>query len=155
MGKSRKTASIAQILFDVNQKNVLSTCSAEVRQGWNSMISSILMAAEVYSGFGYLRGTDLPKGQEPGIAFCNAMGTPLTSDEYYERLTSDHGRRKRGEPTLYDGDAKGFPDESRRVYYVHHHITAEYNAIAEQHKREHGTIRLPLSAEQEGIDRAA
>jgi hypothetical protein len=155
MARKRKTFSVAQALFDINQKNQLSTCSAEVRQGWNSMIETILMAAEVYTGFGYLRSPDLPTGQKAGIRFTNAMGVELTAEEYYDRLTTDHANQKRGLPTRYTGDQKSYPDESRRTYYVHGHITAEYRAIAKKHEQEHGTIRLPLSAEQAGIDRAA
>lgn len=146
----RKTFSIAQMLYDVNQKNTLSTCSAEVRQGWNSLLSTILMGADVYCGYGYLGSKDVPQGQAAGIYFCNAMGVPLTSREYFDRLNEDH-RRKRGEPTRYDGDQKSYPDESRRVYYVDSHILLEYRAIADKGE----SVRLPLSAEQEGIDRAA
>lgn len=142
----RKTFSIAQMLYDVNQKNQLSTCSAEVRQGWNSIISTILMGADVYSGFGYLGKEDVPEGQCPGISFHNAMGVRLSAVEYYDRLTDDHEACK----TIYHGDQKTYPDESRRVFYVHHHITAEYRAI--EAKAE--SVRLPLSAEQKGIDRA-
>ena len=151
MAKPRKTASIAQILFDVNQKNLLSTCSAEVRQGWNSMVASILMAADLYTGFGYLGAENLPEGQAPGIRFYNAMGVELSAAEYYDRLTSDHAAQKRGLPTRYTGDQKEFPDESRRTFYVHGHIAAEYRAIADANE----SVRLPLSEQQKGIDRAA
>lgn len=142
----RKTLSIAKVLFDINRKNALSTVDAKVRQGWNSLIESILMAADVYSGFGYLETADLPQGHEPGIRFRTEHGTELRSRDYYDRLTSDHERRERGEPTLFDGDTKAFPDESRRVYYVHHAISAEYRRLELANP-------LPLSAQQKGIDR--
>jgi hypothetical protein len=130
----RKTVAIAQVLFDLNQKNSLSTCSPEVRQGANSMLEKILMGADLYSGFGYLRSADIPPGQEPGIRFTNAAGLELTREQYYARRDSDYARLTSDHelPTRFTGDLKHFPDESRRTYYVHWAISADYRRIEAQ-----------------------
>lgn len=135
MGKPRKTASIAQMLFDLNQRNIHSTCSAEVRQGWNSMLSSILMAADVYSGYGYIGTSDLPAGEKPGIKFQNDFGIELTAREYYDRLASDRRATEVGNTPQYPRDHKTFPDETRRTYHIHAHIITEYRFIAAKHEQ--------------------
>lgn len=120
----RKTFSIAKLLHTVNKRNAASTCSPEVRQGWNSILSQVLMDADVYSGYNYLGPDDIPVGQRPGIAFQDKHGNPLTPVEFYERLDAEHSQRllegKAFIPSVSprNGDERLYPDESRRFYYV-------------------------------------
>lgn len=88
----RKTAQINDLIDFVNERNRVSTCESSVRDGWNAMLERVLMDADVYAGFGYLRDTDTPEGQLPGIA----------------RDAS--------------GNADSFPDESRRFYHKHRYL---------------------------------
>jgi hypothetical protein len=103
MAKKRVTVNIAVILADVNRKNQLSTCSPEVRAGWNSLLESILFAANLYIGFGYLYAKDVPIGQKAGITSRAPDGADLGKNV--------------------------FPDESRRVYYVDAPIQAAYREL--------------------------
>lgn len=130
MPKGRKTFSIAGVLYEINQKNQSSTCDPQVRQGWNSMLESILMAADVYSGFGYLDFADVPQGQSPGIRFVSSHGNDLTPVEYYDRLASDHQRDRQAFHKVFDGDVKSYPDETRRLYYVHHVLSDPYRKLS-------------------------
>ncbi len=116
--RKRTTVNIAVILAEINKKNMLSTCAAEVRQGWNSLLESILMAANVYRGFGYLRASDVPKDAKPGIAFRSRTGRDLTARQFDIR---------RDDPEVTDETY--FPDESRRVYYIDHALTAAYRDV--------------------------
>ncbi len=127
----RKTVKIAHLVAEVNRKNQLSTCSAEVRQGWNSMLSTILMDADVYAGFNYLGTPDVPEGQLPGILFANAEGIELTPSEYFARLDKCSSERmlKGLEHAPANGDTKAFPDESRRVYFIHSAIMQDYHKV--------------------------
>ena len=67
MPRKRKTVTIEFIKDLVNRRNRQSTCTEEVRDGWNSVLSEILMAANVYNGFRYLGAKEVPPGQEPGM----------------------------------------------------------------------------------------
>ena len=129
---SRKTFSIAKLVHTVNKRNATSTCSPEVRQGWNSLLSDVLMEADVYAGYNYLGPADIPTGEKPGIAFQQADGTPLTPIEFFERLDAQQEAKfLRGEevsPTN-NGDNRVFPDESRRFYYVAQPLLAAYSKI--------------------------
>jgi hypothetical protein len=54
----------------VNERNRTSTCEPQVREGWNALLSSFLMDAEGYAGFGFLTAEELAgeaRGQPPGI----------------------------------------------------------------------------------------
>lgn len=62
----RKTVSIRSLVENVNARNLKSTCSPEARTAWNLLLEGILMDAQVYAGFGYIR-EGLPDGQEPGV----------------------------------------------------------------------------------------
>ena len=92
MGKPRKTIHLRELLEWVNQRNATSTCLPSVREGWNSLVNSMLMQADAYIGFQFLTAEDLAdnaKGLPPGIIW-NADGT----------------------------DRHTFPDETRIRYYV-------------------------------------
>lgn len=93
MGR-RKTIEIKTILDNVNRMNAESTVSPAMREGWSSLLESILMDANVYRGFGYLEAHHVPAGQLPGVI----------------RRTVEEG-------------GNVFPDESRRVYYTHPALT--------------------------------
>ena len=132
----RKTFSIAQLLHTVNKRNAASTCSPDVRQGWNSILSQVLMDADVYSGYNYLGPEDIPVGQRPGIAFQDKDGNSLTPTEFYERLDDLH-RQKLLEGAASDftpknGDERLYPDESRRFYYVDSVLSEAYSKLGEE-----------------------
>ena len=128
----RKTFSIAKLLHTVNKRNERSTCSAEVRQGWNSLLSDVLMEADVYAGYNYLGPEDIPVGARPGIAFQDKHGNSLTPIEFFERLDAQtEANFLKGEnvsPTN-NGDERVFPDESRRFYYVAQPLLEAYSKI--------------------------
>ena len=72
MPRPRKTVSLRDLVAWVNERNATSTCQPCVREGWNALLNSFLMAADAYAGFGYLRADELTgnaKGQPPGIVF--------------------------------------------------------------------------------------
>lgn len=125
----RKTFSIAKLLHSVNKKNAESTCSAEVRQGWNSLLSDILMQADVYAGYNYLGPEDLPEGELPGIAFETSDGSPLTANEFYERLDVAKSEFEVRFTYPKNGDKRVYPDETRRFYYVDASFCEEYGKL--------------------------
>ncbi len=72
MSRPRKTLHLRELVDWVNERNATSTCDAKVREGWNAVVNSFLMAAEGYGGFSYLSSDELTgnaKGQPPGIVF--------------------------------------------------------------------------------------
>ena len=84
----RKTVRITDMIDNVNRKNENSTCSSDVRRGWNGLLADVLHATGMYAGFGYLREGHVPEGHKPGIIFDSS---PEHKHEY--------------------------PDESRVFYY--------------------------------------
>lgn len=50
----RKTIKIRDLILEVNRRNRESTCSAEVRRGWNTLLADILCDNNVYAGYGYV-----------------------------------------------------------------------------------------------------
>lgn len=85
----RKTINVRDLINKVNNLNSETTCKPDVRQGWCSLLESVLMDCEVYAGFGYLTQDQVPEGHLPGVVA--------------DKVNGDHT----------------FPDESRRVYYIH------------------------------------
>ena len=63
----RKNVSIRSLIMQVNKMNAESTCSKEVRQGWNGLLEDIMMDAKVYAGYGHLRADQVPADCLPGI----------------------------------------------------------------------------------------
>ena len=76
----KKTFRLADLVDKVNERNRLSTCSPEVRKGWNSLCESLLLESDVYAGFNYLSEKDVPKGHEPGIR-TDEQGNKTFPDE--------------------------------------------------------------------------
>lgn len=66
--KRYKTISVDRIRQLVNDKNRLSTCPADVRKGWNDLLEIILGATNNYQGFGYLKASEVPADQLPGMS---------------------------------------------------------------------------------------
>lgn len=95
----RKTVDVRALVEKVNHMNQHSTCSAEHRAGWNSLLESVLYDSNVYAGFGYLDGKDVPLGHKPGIIW---------------------GRTKDG---AQDAMSNVYPDETRKRYYIHHSLS--------------------------------
>lgn len=85
----RKTVNVVEMIEWTNRRNRESTCSAEIRKGWNTALEEILHLTGNYAGFGYLTVDQVPPGQLPGVI---RGATP-------KEVT--------------------FPDESRVFYYTH------------------------------------
>ena len=147
MGRKRKTFDIVQLILTVNLRNAASTCSAEVRAGWNSLLESVLHAAGLYVGFNYLGSEHLTGSaefEEPGIRFVKVFGdspgpcdTVVSAGEFFDALAAENrGRGAGGLPSLHcpTGYARLFPDESRRTYHVHRTLHAEYQKLHEVDK---------------------
>lgn len=93
MPRARKTVSLREMVEWVNERNATSSCPPDVRQGWNSLVSTFLMEGDAYAGFGYLRADELEGdavGQLPGIV-----------------------------PSANGKGQHAFPDETRIRFYVH------------------------------------
>jgi hypothetical protein len=130
MSRIRKTASIASILKRTNHKLLHSTCSDEVRQGMHSLLSTILMDANLYVGFGYLTEKhlrDVGSSELPGVSYYDSRtGAEVDSSVYFDEVTE---RRERNLPVKGGRYVREFPDESRRFYYVHRAIFSDYDAL--------------------------
>ena len=134
------TVKLADLLHTVNERNELSTCSREMRQGWNSILEHFLMAAGCFIGFGYLMGWDVPEGILPGMEYVDPDGESLTQDEFLWEMSiaNSEGRK----PAC----GKTFPDDSRRTYYVARELQADYQAAEERASRP-GEIEAPETPE--------
>ena len=64
----RRTVKLAELVALVNQRNRISTCAPDVRNGWNSLLEEALHTADAYHGFGYLTANEVPAGHQPGMA---------------------------------------------------------------------------------------
>lgn len=95
MANKRSTMHIVDILETVNKRNRQSTCPRDMRIGWNALLEELLDATGMYAGFGYLSVAEVPVGQKPGI---------IRNVENPQENT--------------------FPDDSRRVYYMHRRLKA-------------------------------
>lgn len=131
MGRIRKTASIASILKRTNFKLAHSTCSADVRRGMADILGIILMDAGLYAGFGYQTEKDMrEKGMSselPGVSYSDSLtGAEVEPGWYFDELTA---RKARGITVKGGRYHQSFPDESRRFYYVHKAIHADYRKL--------------------------
>lgn len=152
MGRKRKTFDIAELLYTVNSRNTGSTCSADVRQGWNSLLETVLHSADLYNGYGYLEQGDL-KGSavnsRPGIEFVSIpewvedtrtpsdMDEVIEAREFFDALNAENARRSRnGETGVHSPPHmdRRFPDESRRVYYVPSILRDAYSKLEAEHR---------------------
>ncbi len=131
MARIRKTVNVASILKRINHKLAHSTCSADVRLGWADMLGVILMDAGLYAGYGYQSTADLrDRGMEselPGVSYTDGRtGAEVDPYLYWEELAD---RKARGLSMKGGRYAQSFPDESRRFYYVHRAIHADYRKL--------------------------
>lgn len=65
--KKKKTVNIKWLVEEINRKNRESTCPRDVRNGWNSLLETIMMQANVYNGHSFLKADEVPAGHLPGI----------------------------------------------------------------------------------------
>ncbi len=153
MGRKRKTFDIAELLYTVNSRNAGSTCDPAVRQGWNSLLESVLHGADLYNGYGYLEQGDL-KGSavnsRPGSDFVSlpesvedtstpapAVATGSEAREVFDTLNAENARLHREGYTGVHSPphmSRRFPDESRRVYYVPASLRDAYSKLEAQHR---------------------
>ena len=63
----RKTIRIKELIAAVNHRNRSSTCSPEIRQGWNDLLTTVLLTNDAYAGFGYLGQNEVPPNHKPGF----------------------------------------------------------------------------------------
>ena len=63
-----KTIKVVDLIEKVNRKNRVSTCSPDVRAGWNDLLATVLMDTNNYAGFRWLTASEIPVGEKPGIA---------------------------------------------------------------------------------------
>ncbi len=115
--RTRKTANVAEVLRSVNMKLARTTCPPHVRLGMIAVLETVLHDAGLYAGFGYLSDADMERNglwaEKPGIRYEFVDGTPATAEEWATALYRDKV-------------TQSFPDDSRRYYYVHRAITADY-----------------------------
>ena len=83
---ARKTFDVEALKTEVNRRNQESTCNADKRAGWNSMLEEVLHSTGNYKGFGFLTPDKVPEGKAPGIrenrgAFPLAIGN-LNEDAF-------------------------------------------------------------------------
>ena len=93
---AKKTISIEALKNKVNEKNKVSTCSPDVRNGWNDLLESTLHGTESYKGFRYLTSKEVPDDALPGINVNLGL--------MHEMNTGDSGVFKN-------------TDDSRKFYY--------------------------------------
>jgi hypothetical protein len=87
MARQTKRIAILNMIENVNRKNRESTCSADVRQGWNALLEDMLHATGNYSGFGYYSNDELPASMAPGVRYeTNDDGVRLPAADMNERF---------------------------------------------------------------------
>lgn len=94
-----KTIKVETIIDEVNYRNSHSSCSKEVREGWNGLLEYFLHSNGVYNGFQYLTADKMrgdAAGREPGILVGPGVGA---------------------------GGAPSIQDETRRHYFSHSKLT--------------------------------
>ena len=65
--RKRKTISVQDLKDSINNRNRKSTCAADVRHGWNAIISEALMETKNYRGYRFLTANEVPDGHKPGV----------------------------------------------------------------------------------------
>jgi hypothetical protein len=82
-----------------------------------SVLETVLHDSGLYAGFGYLSAADMERNglwaEKPGIRYETKDGERATAEEWVNSHLT-------GEVT------QSFPDDSRRYYYIHRAITADY-----------------------------
>ena len=64
MARKKKTFKITELINMVNRMNEESTCSPEVRTGWNCFVEGILMETNTYEGYNFARNAFDPQTGE-------------------------------------------------------------------------------------------
>jgi len=131
MSRIRKTTNIASLLKSVNHKLLHSTTTPDTRHGMICVLQQVLMDAGLYAGYGYITKSELESiglhNELPGITHYDGItGAEVDSDTYYNELTA---RREAGKPVFGARHVQEFPDESRRFYYVHTAVHADYKKL--------------------------
>ena len=67
MMRTRATIRVSDIAALVNFRNRRSTCPPELRKGWNSLVSDLLLKTGNYHGFRFLLQDEVPNGESCGI----------------------------------------------------------------------------------------
>jgi hypothetical protein len=67
MARPRKTIAIAELVAIVNRRNQHSTCTPDIRKGWNSLLEEVLAMTDNGDGFSYLKEGEVPFEKDPGI----------------------------------------------------------------------------------------
>lgn len=96
MPSKRKTVKVEDLVKLVNARNKKSTCSPDIRQGWNSMLEDVLHSTGNYQGYGYYTVEDLPEGQAPGVRYdYDENGHPIQPcKDYAERFRNCDASRR-------------------------------------------------------------
>ena len=68
MMKQKKTFAVDSLREIVNGRNRFSTCSPEIRRGWNAILIDILYQSGNYKGFCYLKSEEIVGEASPGIS---------------------------------------------------------------------------------------
>jgi hypothetical protein len=133
------TLKLADLLHAVNERNELSSCAPEIRQGWNSILESFLMAAGCYIGFGYLLDGEVPKGDLPGMTYVDGEFLPITEKQFHDEMSLANAEGRK--PAC----GRNYPDLSRRTYFVARELQADYQAAEERASRP-GEIKRPADS---------
>jgi hypothetical protein len=64
MARKKKTFKIIELINMVNKMNEESTCSPELRQGWNCFVEGILMESGNYEGYLFTKNAFDPQTKE-------------------------------------------------------------------------------------------
>tara|TARA_Y100000034_G_scaffold133175_1_gene197975 strand:+ start:92 stop:352 length:261 start_codon:yes stop_codon:yes gene_type:complete len=67
MVRQRKTFDVERLKQVINRRNENSTCDASIRDGWNSILETILFESGNYHGYKYLHEESVPVGEIAGI----------------------------------------------------------------------------------------
>jgi hypothetical protein len=81
----RQTVHVKGLIQRVNTLNRESKdCSPDLRAGWNSILEGVLYEADVYAGFSFLKGDQVPEGELPGVSgeFSDTTFPDETRREY-------------------------------------------------------------------------
>lgn len=103
---SRKTVSVAELLFEVNGRNTQTHSSYDMRHGWNTLLETFLFSTGNYEGFKYLTADKVPPGEKPGVNTVDFDDSLLT---YVDKFANT--------------------DDTRRFYYVSERLRSSYDLL--------------------------
>lgn len=91
----RKTVNVKALVEEVNRRNRHSTCAPDVRQGWNSLLETVLHLTNNYDGYGYYIDEDLGESIIPGVRYeTNESGVRVPCKDYKERFRDTDDTRR-------------------------------------------------------------